>query len=352
MTVRLPAAAKVNLALLVGPGRSDGYHDVATVIQRIDICDLIEIRHAAALEVEGFEGDTLVRGALQRLAGEAGVEPRWRVRIEKRIPVAAGLGGGSADAAAALVLANRMLPVPVGAERLHALALGLGSDVPFFLEPGPKLAEGRGEQLVTLQLPQDYWTVVAIERGARKRSTADVYARFDELGGATGFDERRLALLEAVDGCRRAADLASLPRNDLAVAARRLEPAGHPPSRRRVSRRRERRRARELRALPDPTRRRGRDAPAPVGSPFLDRGTRLVTSPAVGLVAAGSRTGATEGRASDGRPAHRAADHRGRDQLGAYTRPGRMGRRRSAPSRVLHAPDAALEVKDGQIAGA
>ena len=160
-----------------------------------------------------------MRGALERLAGEAGVEPRWRVRIEKRIPVAAGLGGGSADAAAALVLANRMLPVPVGAERLHALALGLGSDVPFFLEPGPKLAEGRGEQLVTLQLPQDYWTVVAIERDARKRSTADVYARFDELGGATGFDERRRALLEAVAGCRRAADLASLPRNDLAVAA-------------------------------------------------------------------------------------------------------------------------------------
>ena len=219
MTARLPAAAKLNLALVVGPRRSDGYHDVATVIQRIDICDLIQIRRAAALEVEGFEGDTLVRDALECLAGEVGVEPRWRLRIEKRIPVAAGLGGGSADAAAALVLANRMLPAPLGAERLHALAAALGSDVPFFLEPGPKLAEGRGEQLATLQLPQDYWTVVAIERGARKRSTADVYARFDELGGATGFDERRRALLEAVAGCRRAADLASLPRNDLAVAA-------------------------------------------------------------------------------------------------------------------------------------
>ena len=70
-----------------------------------------------------------------------------------------------------------------------------------------------------LQLPQDYWTVVAIERGARKRSTADVYARFDELGGASGFGERRRALREAVATCRRAEDLTSLPPNDLAVAA-------------------------------------------------------------------------------------------------------------------------------------
>ena len=243
MTARLPAAAKLNLALLVGQGRSDGYHDVATVIQRIDICDLIEIRRAAALEVEGFEGDTLVRGALERLAGEAGVEPSWRVRIEKRIPVAAGLGGGSADAAAALVLANRMLPVPVGAERLHALALGLGSDVPFFLEPGPKLAEGRGEQLVTL-----------------RAATGLLDGRGDRAGRPQALHRGRVRAVRRArrrNGVRRAAASVARGRRRLptgsgsGVAATqrsrrgrgRLEPAGHPPSRRRVSRRRERRRA-------------------------------------------------------------------------------------------------------------
>jgi 4-diphosphocytidyl-2-C-methyl-D-erythritol kinase len=216
---RLPAAAKVNLGLVVGSTRADGYHEIVTVMQRIDVCDLLELRPSETLEIDGFPGDTLVRGALERLARAAGVEARWHLRLEKQIPVAAGLGGGSADAAAALVLANRTLPAPLAAGELRELAAELGSDVPFFVEPGPKLAEGRGERLTPLGIPQDFWVLVAIDVHARKESTGAVYARFDELGGAAGFEERRRSLLDAVAGCRRAVDLALLPPNDLAGAA-------------------------------------------------------------------------------------------------------------------------------------
>jgi 4-diphosphocytidyl-2-C-methyl-D-erythritol kinase len=215
----MPAAAKVNLTLVVGNRRPDGYHDVATVMQRIDLCDHLELRRATALTVSGFAGDTLVRRALELLAADAGVEPRWNVRVEKRIPIAAGLGGGSADAAAALLLANGTLSEPLAPERLHALAAEVGSDVPFFLEPGPKLAEGRGELLRPLDLPQDYWVLVAMAGGAVKPSTGDVYARFDELRGEQGFDARLDAVHAAVAGCRRPRDLDRLPGNDLYEAA-------------------------------------------------------------------------------------------------------------------------------------
>jgi 4-diphosphocytidyl-2-C-methyl-D-erythritol kinase len=219
------AAAKINLALAVGGRRGDGLHEVATVMQRIDVCDRVELVPASGLVVEGFAGDTLVRSALESLAATAGVEPRWRVSIEKRIPVAAGLGGGSADAAAALRLANETLVHPLGEGQLASLALGLGADVPFFLRPGPKLAEGAGERLTSLQLPQDYWVVVAHLRGAAKPSTGEVYRRFDALGGAAGFAGRREAILGTIARCRRSRDLAALPPNDLAEAAGEGRPA-------------------------------------------------------------------------------------------------------------------------------
>jgi len=97
---RAVAAAKINLALVVGPRRDDGLHDVVSVMQRIDLCDRIELTPGDRLAVEGFD-DTIVGLALTRLATAAGVQPSWHVRIAKEIPVAAGLGGGSADAAEA-----------------------------------------------------------------------------------------------------------------------------------------------------------------------------------------------------------------------------------------------------------
>src|SRR5580765_7771487 len=100
---RASATAKINLALVVGPKRADGYHEVATVLQRIDLADRIEVEPADVTDVVGFADDTLVRNALELLGIETG--GRWRARIEKRIPIASGLGGGSSDAATALALA-------------------------------------------------------------------------------------------------------------------------------------------------------------------------------------------------------------------------------------------------------
>jgi 4-diphosphocytidyl-2-C-methyl-D-erythritol kinase len=212
---RAPAAAKINLALVVGPPRDDGKHEVLTVLQRIDLVDRLELHEDDGLQVEGFEGDTLVRTALGRLARAAGTEPHWRVRIEKRIPVAAGLGGGSSDAATALRLANESLPDPLPAEELLAIAARTGSDVPFFLVDGPQLGFGDGSELEPLDLPQDFWVVVLVPHGVEKSSTADVYAAFDERRGAAGWAERRQALLDVLAQVKRPRDLAALPPNDL-----------------------------------------------------------------------------------------------------------------------------------------
>jgi 4-diphosphocytidyl-2-C-methyl-D-erythritol kinase len=210
---RAPAPAKINLALVVGATRPDGKHEVVTVLQRIDMCDRIALEPSTQLRVEGFDGDTIVRAALELLAEAAGVEPRWSVTIEKHVPVAAGLGGGSSDAATALRLANDTLTEPLEDEALRGLAALVGADVPFFLAPGPQLGTGDGSELAPIDLPQDYFVVVVVPRDERKPSTGAVYAAFD---GAAGFDERRAALHDALAAARRPRDLAELPPNDLA----------------------------------------------------------------------------------------------------------------------------------------
>jgi 4-diphosphocytidyl-2-C-methyl-D-erythritol kinase len=213
---RAPAPAKINLALVAGPLRDDGKHEVATVLQRVDLGDRVAVAPADGLAVEGFPGDTIVRDALTALAEAAGVEPRWRATITKRIPVAAGLGGGSSDAATALRLANATLEEPLAPFRLHALAAKVGADVPFFLADGPQLGRGDGSELQQLDLPQDYFVVLALPRGAAKASTSEVYASFDEREGPRGFEERTARLDEALAAVRRPRDLAALPPNDLA----------------------------------------------------------------------------------------------------------------------------------------
>ena len=203
--MRAPAPAKINLALVVGPARGDGRHEVATVLQRVDLGDRVRVVPAPTLAVTGFPEDTIVREALTALAAAAGVEPRWRATIAKRIPVAAGLGGGSSDAATALRLANETLETPLAPGELHALAATIGADVPFFLADGPQLGRGDGGELERLDLPQDYWVVLALPHGAGKESTAAVYRAFDERGGAAGWEERRAALERALAAVATAA---------------------------------------------------------------------------------------------------------------------------------------------------
>lgn len=197
------AHAKINLALVVGSVRADGKHEVATVLQRIELADRISLEAADEVEVHGFTEDTLVGEALQALGVTA------RVHIEKRIPVGAGLGGGSSDAAAVLRLANELRPEPLSFPRLHELAAGLGADVPFFLAEGPQLGTGDGTELSPVDVASDYAVLVVLPAGVEKVSTASVYEAFS---GAGGFAERRAALEQALES----EDLAALPSNDLA----------------------------------------------------------------------------------------------------------------------------------------
>ncbi len=214
MTTTL-AHAKINLALAVGPTRPDGLHEIATIYQRLELADEIDLGSSdSGLEVEGFADDTIVRRALLDVAAAAGVEPRWRVTIDKRIPVAAGLGGGSSDAATAIRLACRTLDPPPAETELHNLAARIGADVPFFLDPGPKLGTGDGTRLAPLELAQDYTVLLVLPHGARKPSTGEIYRRFD---GAVGFDARRDAIT-AIASAGRKADIAALPPNDLATS--------------------------------------------------------------------------------------------------------------------------------------
>jgi 4-diphosphocytidyl-2-C-methyl-D-erythritol kinase len=211
MSERL-AHAKINLALVVGPIRDDGKHEVTTVLQRIGLADRVALDPASEFVVEGFEADTLVRGTLELLAEAAGVDPAWRVRLDKQIPVAAGLGGGSSDAAAALALANETLKKPLAPARLHEVAAALGADVPFFLVEGPHLGEGDGSELSPLDLPQDFTVLLLLPGGEEKASTASVYAAFDARDAQVGYHERRGQVLRSL----AARDLAGLPPNDLA----------------------------------------------------------------------------------------------------------------------------------------
>jgi 4-diphosphocytidyl-2-C-methyl-D-erythritol kinase len=220
------APAKINLALLVGPPRTDGKHEVVTILQRLELADEIRVRSAGRVAVVGFPADTLVRGALEAVRARTGVA--FAAEIEKRIPVASGLGGGSSDAATALRLANGLLEQPLAPADLHEIAALLGSDVPFFLEDGAQLAVADGTVLSPQAMPQDYAILLALPRGVVKTSTADVYASFDERRGWEGFAERRELLLASLESARSSSALALLPRNDLASSplAARLERLG------------------------------------------------------------------------------------------------------------------------------
>lgn len=152
------AVAKVNLSLKVTARRSDGFHELRTLFWPLpEVCDTVTLTESpsGALEVGSDDpllpagADNLVGRAALEYARRAGLEPAWRFFIEKRIPVTAGLGGGSSDAAAALRLLQDRYGA-LGESELAALALELGSDVPYFLSPVPARATGRGERLAPL----------------------------------------------------------------------------------------------------------------------------------------------------------------------------------------------------------
>jgi len=231
--MQIHAPAKLNLCLYLGARRDDGLHELCSLFEPLALADLITLptlttlgggqgRIGAELDevvCAGVEGENLVARALAALREHGWQQPPLRVEIEKRIPVAAGLGGGSADAAAVLRLAAGEVA------DLEQIAAALGADVPSQLTPALALVRGAGERIE--RLPEPKLHAVVLLPGGGGLSTADVFAEADRLGLGRGDEEldELAQRLRAVAGAG-ASPLAypELLVNDLEPAARSLRP--------------------------------------------------------------------------------------------------------------------------------
>jgi 4-diphosphocytidyl-2-C-methyl-D-erythritol kinase len=234
VTVRAPA--KINLGLSVGGPRADGFHDVATAYHAISLQDELVAAASEELSIalttaDGIPLDdvpqdrsNLAVAAALALAERAGVEPLVRLHVTKSIPVAGGMAGGSADAAAALVACDALWQTGLSRSELAELAAVLGSDVPFSLVGGTALGTGRGEVLTPVLARGRFHWVVAIADGGL--STPAVYAECDRLRGGTPVPEPRVA--DALMAALRTGDADALGaslHNDLQAAACSLRPS-------------------------------------------------------------------------------------------------------------------------------
>jgi len=226
--LRCLAPGKVNLCLFIGRPRADGYHPLVSLVQPVSLADSVELEPAAGAEDEvicaGVDGENLAAHALARYRHAMG----WRgspvrLTITKHVPVAAGMGGGSADAAAALRLATVAAGGDPASPELHAIAVALGADVPSQLAPERCLMTGIGEAVRTLGDPDPFGLLIV--PSAHELATAAVYAEFDRL--ALGRDPDELdGLSGQVPGAALAGSLLTenLLCNDLEAAARSLCP--------------------------------------------------------------------------------------------------------------------------------
>lgn len=224
----LKAYAKVNYALDVRGLRDDGYHEIATVFQSVSLADEIEVSRADSgfdLRVEPAEAgvgpteNNTVYRAWSLLREKTGLDLPARVRLHKKIPHGAGLGGGSADGAAALVGLNELFDLGLSPETLRGLGVWIGADVPFCFTGGTALGEGVGEVLSPLPAPPAHHLVLVKPR--RGADTGEIYSGYDASPrSGTGAVEPVLAAL-------RSGDLGSLARavgNDLAPVTKKLVP--------------------------------------------------------------------------------------------------------------------------------
>ena len=228
--IRLEAPAKVNVFLRVLAAREDGYHDLESLVVPISLADGVTVRSADRLHVEvrgaqALAGDVPVGGlnlalvAALALADACPDAGGALVEIDKRIPVAAGLGGGSADAAATLLALNRLWGCDLDPATLGEVAERIGSDVPALLLGGPVLMSGRGEILAPAEVASFWWVVVHFDFGVR---SPDAYRWWDEVGAVAGPDPD--PLLEAA-AAGDAAALGPLLFNDLEAVVARRHPA-------------------------------------------------------------------------------------------------------------------------------
>jgi 4-diphosphocytidyl-2-C-methyl-D-erythritol kinase len=215
------APAKLNLCLYVGPKREDGLHEIRSLFEPLELADELKLTEAGEDEVicEGIEGLDLTAKALTALREHGWDGPPLRIEVTKRVPVAAGLGGGSADAAAVLRLARGQV------EGLRSLAARIGADVPSQLQPRACLVAGAGEVIEPVPPPAEHG-VVLIPQG-EGLATADVYAEADRLGSPRGDSELeaiRRRLRDAVDEGGSPLDYREHLVNDLQPAAISLRP--------------------------------------------------------------------------------------------------------------------------------
>lgn len=235
--IRTIGRAKVNLWLAIVGRRPDGYHDIETVMQSISLADELTITPAEHSEVsirwaDGLEGPVpTAPDIVQRTVAAARLQrpERPSITVEKRIPVGAGLGGASADAAAALVgLARLESRDPERSLPVEVLAGRLGADVPFCLQGGVALATGIGDRLTPLVCPSTLWWVIGISDAAL--ATAKVYQRYDELvpqGGRPSGNGQPAGTTAALANALSAGDLDGIAANlanDLEIAAFDLMP--------------------------------------------------------------------------------------------------------------------------------
>jgi 4-diphosphocytidyl-2-C-methyl-D-erythritol kinase len=174
-----PAPAKLNLFLHVNGRRADGYHELQTVFQLIDLCDELYIETCSSGEIRRLEGpatvpedEDLCLRAARQLQAEGRVRAGVRLRLNKRIPVQGGLGGGSSDAATTLVALNSLWGLDFDAGRLAAIGWRLGADVPLFIQGLSAWGEGIGERLTPMELPERHFAIIYPGVGVR---TADVF---------------------------------------------------------------------------------------------------------------------------------------------------------------------------------
>ena len=234
--LRTAAPAKVNLCLYVGERRADGLHELVSIVQPLDLADALTLEPAAHDEVvcPGVDGENLAGRALRAYREAAGTGAAHRLTIDKRIPIAAGLGGGSSDAAAALRLAAHAAGDPDD-PRVHDLAPRLGADVPALLHETATLVSGAGEAVAPISgltlaggepgRALAAGPVYAILPSPHRLSAADVYAEADRLGSPRPADALSVRRAEVEAAVRADGLPAELVHNDLEAAARSLCPA-------------------------------------------------------------------------------------------------------------------------------
>ena len=195
--MEIQAYAKLNLTLEVLGRREDGYHQVRTILQTIDLADLLEVSPARSLRVEcddrSLQGEAnLVWQAARALAEAVDHPPGAHIYIQKRIPVGMGLGGGSSDAAAALVSLNQLWGLGLSIPELSQVAAGLGSDVAFFLNGGTALGEGRGEIIEPLNPLPSLPVTLICPQSTIPNKTARMYSLLTSAHYSDGGVTRRM----------------------------------------------------------------------------------------------------------------------------------------------------------------